>query len=438
MISQNYALVPLLALAAALANSPSNLQSLRDAAPDAAGVVYTQGGAGGTSQLMVVDWSGRTRVVSQGFHSASDPAVSFDGKRILFAGRRQSSDRWQIFELNLDGGEARQITREAQDCRQPIYQSRVFSLAVEEPWYQVAFVSGGSLYSAKLDGSMVQRLTYAGGDNQDPMVAPDGRMIYASQGRLFGVNLDGTDYEQFAQYAGLAQRMACPTTKRQMVFVEGSGQLAVVSLDRPLRTRRVLTTAADGVFQSPAALPNGEVLVSRRGGGRSELWRLDPETGKRGLVWADAGGDVLQPQLIAAREEPAGRGSVVDPKEPTAMLYCLSVYTGDLPRLMPKGSAKRVRILKGPASAPVKLGEVEVEEDGSFQVQLPANEAVKVQVLGAAGQVMRSSAWFWMRNRENRGCVGCHEDRELAPENREAQALLKKALNLAHGAGGSR
>ena len=90
------------------------------------------------------------------------------------------------------------------------------------------------------------------------------------------------------------------------------------------------------------------------------------------------------------------------------------------------------------AQSPVKLGEVDVEEDGSFQVQLPANEAVKVQVLGASGQVMRSSAWFWMRNRENRGCVGCHEDRELAPENREAQALLKKALNLAGGTGGSR
>jgi hypothetical protein len=414
------------------------LQSLRDAAPDAAGIVFTRGGAGGASQLVVVDLAGQARVVSQGFHSAADPAVSFDGKRILFAGRRAATDRWQVFEMDRDGGGVRQITHEAQDCRQPIYQSRVFSMAVEEPWYQVAYVSGGSLYSAKMDGSMVQRLTYVGGDNQDPMVAPDGRMIYASQGRLFGVNLDGTDYEQFAQHAGVAQRMACPTAKRQVVFVEGTGQLAVVSLERPLHTRRVLTTAAEGVFQSPAALPNGEVLVSRRGGGKSEVWRLDPETGKRALVWADGGHDASQPQVLAAREEPAGRGSVVDPKETSAMLYCLSVYTGDLPRLMPKGSAKKVRILKGPAAAPVKLGEVEVEEDGSFQVQLPANEAVKVQVLGASGQVMRSSAWFWMRNRENRGCVGCHEDRELAPENREAQALLKKALNLAGGAGGSR
>jgi hypothetical protein len=36
---------------------------------------------------------------------------------------------------------------------------------------------------------------------------------------------------------------------------------------------------------------------------------------------------------------------------------------------------------------------------------------------------LRTTAWMWVKNKENRGCIGCHEDDELAPEN-----VLPKAL----------
>jgi len=44
---------------------------------------------------------------------------------------------------------------------------------------------------------------------------------------------------------------------------------------------------------------------------------------------------------------------------------------------------------------------------------------------------MRSSSWIWVRNKEPRGCIGCHENGELTPENRMVDAVKKPSLNLA-------
>ena len=41
-----------------------------------------------------------------------------------------------------------------------------------------------------------------------------------------------------------------------------------------------------------------------------------------------------------------------------------------------------------------------------------------VELLDEAGMALRSCGWIWVRNRETRGCIGCHEDGERAPENR--------------------
>ena len=43
---------------------------------------------------------------------------------------------------------------------------------------------------------------------------------------------------------------------------------------------------------------------------------------------------------------------------------------------------------------------------------------------------LRTSAWIWAKNKENRGCIGCHEDGERTPENVFAQALGHPAANL--------
>jgi len=72
------------------------------------------------------------------------------------------------------------------------------------------------------------------------------------------------------------------------------------------------------------------------------------------------------------------------------------------------------------------LGEAPIEADGSFYIAVPPDQPIRFEVLDAAGRVVRSQrSWIWSRSGDEHGCVGCHEDRNLAPENRWPLALRK-------------
>ncbi len=419
----------------------AELAAVRRLAPESPGLVLTVTKAGGQPQVSVLDWRGRLRPLAPGFHASADPDVSFDARRVVFAGRRSAGEPWQVYEVALPAGEPRRITSSGQDCRQPVYQSRVFSLDIPLPWAQVAYVSGGALHTVKLDGSLHQEVTFTPSRDADPLILPDGRMIYssASGGRtaLMGVNLDGTDYALFVP--GMNPRQPALAGENEVVFVEGAGTLAAVRLERPLHTRRALTVAASGRFSTPAGLPDGTLLASWKAaaGGAEQLVRLDAAARKT-AIFASPGASVTQAKLIAPRKEPAGRGSVVDKAARWAKLYCQSVYTTDRPAVVNARTVKKVRVLGGPASQPRKLGEVELETDGSFHLEVPPDQPLKLELLSAAGAVVRSSGWIYARRKENRGCIGCHEDPELTPENREAQAIVKKAVPMIPAAGGAR
>jgi hypothetical protein len=127
-------------------------------------------------------------------------------------------------------------------------------------------------------------------------------------------------------------------------------------------------------------------------------------------------------------------------------LFCLNVYTTDLRRRawMPPGTAKRLRVLEGiplterdwpdcptaygtrtgftvnglpPLAQRRILGEIDIHPDGSFNIEVPADTPIELQVLDDDGMALRSCSWIWAKNHEPRGCIGCHEDGELTPEN---------------------
>lgn len=415
---------------------------------------------------------GSLRILSEGFHSARDPDVSFDGKRILFSGKKRATSRWQIYEMASDGSGVRQIIDAPMDCRQPIYQSTLYVITSDEPWHQVSFVGSTddqqpSLYAAKLDGTNVRRITHNPYGEMDPFLMPDGRILFAGRQSnrlepgdsnrvaLFAANLDGTDYAIFAGDEGARfKRMPCVTAHRLAVFVEseeptrdGAGRLAAVSLRRNLHSYRGLTRPQDGLYHSPSPLPSGELLVSRRprdGSGTHAVYRFDPASGRIALIHDDPRRHDIQARSLSPRPEPDGRSSVVNEQDPTGILYGLDVYTHDLKRAdwLPPGSVKRLRVVEGlperkpPASAPPPLprlrvlGEIDVEHDGSFNIRVPANIPIRLQLLDEDGLALRTCEWIWVRNKEPRGCIGCHEDGELTPENRMVEAVTKPSIPL--------
>ena len=76
------------------------------------------------------------------------------------------------------------------------------------------------------------------------------------------------------------------------------------------------------------------------------------------------------------------------------------------------------------------LGEAPVEADGSFHVDIPADLPVQLQILDGDGMALATCGWIWTRPREFRGCIGCHEDPELTPENRFVEAVGRPADQL--------
>jgi hypothetical protein len=101
--------------------------------------------------------------------------------------------------------------------------------------------------------------------------------------------------------------------------------------------------------------------------------------------------------------------------------------------VLPRGGAKRLRVVEGVAARedrpPARrlLGEIEVADDGSFQVRVPANVPLRLELLDAGGAPLRRSAWLWVRSHAAQGCVGCHEDPERTPPNRFVKALAGPA-----------
>ncbi len=312
------------------------------------------------ARVVLLRPGGKPEVLSSGFHSASDPEVSFDGTRLLFAGKRKAGDRWDIFEVGLDGQGLRQVTKNMGNCRNPIYLGAMFTLDSKEPWYQVAFVSdlaqesnelaeapATDLYSCRMDGSDLRRLTFNPSSDMDPCMLPDGRILFAAwQGALLShgplgrisllvLNTDGTDCAVFATQEGRRiKQMPTVTASGLVVFVEadrttwdGAGNLASITLRRNLHSHRPLTRESDGLFVSPSPLPDGQILVSRRDEVKQRthgLFRLNPETGQLLPIYDDPKYHDIQGRAVAARPNPDGHSSVVVESEPTGKIYCLN------------------------------------------------------------------------------------------------------------------
>jgi hypothetical protein len=461
------------------------------AGPSSDGMLRANYGEGG--RIVLVAPEGTARVLTQGFHSACEPDISFDGKRFLFAGKRTAAERWSIFEMLIDGSGVRQIAKGPGDCRSPNYQSTQYVITASEPWYQITFVGtipgtlneigaapATALYACKLDGSELKRLTYNLSSDYDSTIMWDGRLLYASwqrarlnhgllgQIRIFGVNTDGGDYAAYmAPSAKRIQHMPCTTPTGLVVFVEcdrapwdGAGTLACVETRRPFRTYRTLTTEADGLFHSPSPLPDGQILVSRRGAdgpGPHGVYGLDLRSRRLAPVFDDPGAHDLQAKAVFAREEPDGRSSVVSEGDPHGKLYCLNIYQSDLKdkTWMPPGTVKRLRVVEGlprraSDAAPQGssghlagtahgtpelalrriLGVAPIEPDGSFNLEVPSNTPLELQILDEHGMALRSCGWIWARSHQSQGCIGCHEDPELSPDNYVTQSLAKDSYPM--------
>lgn len=253
-----------------------------------------------------------------------------------------------------------------------------------------------ALYVARADGELQRRISFGDARDQAPALLPDGRLVFRrhqgeSPGKLFAMNPDGTGLQLFCEPAEGAS-------------IEGGPCLVD---DRVVFTERPLSGA-------------GEHRVS--------VSVHQPLGAREGLAGSEQPAECPAPRA-PPRATPLNLTSVVDERKSTGTLLCLDVRTS---RIAPVAGAQRgaIRSVRVRTADGGVLGEAPVEADGSFFIEVPADQPLRLELHGPDGVIATDPSDFWVRPNENRGCIGCHEDPELAPENRVVSALARGPMPI--------
>lgn len=376
------------------------------------------------AQVMVRE-NGNARVPVPGFAVSTDPNISFDGKRMLFAGKREARDSWQIWEVSLDGGAAKAITACNVDCLRPFYlpdNRLVYARRVDG-----RFV----VETASLDGGTALQLTYGPGNAMPTDVLLDGRILFEASyplgngqsPEIYTVYSDGSGVEAYRCDHGPQRQAGRQSASGDILFARGRGLGRFTSA----LAHEVEFHAPEGEFAGDVVeTPGGDYVMSWRSDVKSRysLRSLDPKTGSFDAIVVAGDADLVQPALVEARRVPNQHPSGLHEWN-YANLLCLNAYTSKY-NFAP-GTIAAMRLYTTNEKGKTKLlGSSSAEADGSFYVRVPADRPLQIELLDRTGKTLkREQGWWWMRKGEQRICVGCHPGPERSPENAVPAVLLK-------------
>ena len=385
------------------------------------------------------DKPGSMKVLTNEFHSACFPELSYDGRKILFAGRKNETGPWQIFEMEIKSLRSMKITSSGYDCIDPVYLPSG-RIAYTSKIVNDTVRSAYSLFTCGGDGSDVRQITFGPSASFATSVLKDGRLLTVNQQlipdpgdqMLVVMRPDGTKADLFyrgAKGSRLISR-ARETDDGRLVFIEGKSysenELVSITYNRPLHSMTGLPASAGGSFSSVLPLHDGRILVSYRkpGSGNYSVFEYNVEDGTVGESIYNNEYNVLDITEAKPYERPKKLPSEVDMQVRTGLLLCQDInYAGYQPGEKSSGvKASRIEIMGVDST----YGIVEVEEDGSFYMKVMADVPFQIRRIDERGNIVGDPCtWMWLRPNERRGCAGCHEDPEIVPANRIAFAVRK-------------
>jgi hypothetical protein len=386
------------------------------------------------------------KVLTADFYSARSPEISYDGKSMLFAACLKQNDTWQIWEMDLGTLKPRQITQSKENCTDPAYLP-IGRIVFSKLNFNDSLKAGHSLYTANLDGSNLKRITFnpftyfSSNILKDGRVLTVGKQLYPTPGdpEFMVLRPDGTKADLF--YKSLKNSYitsgGVETADGRIIFIEddkaspGKGKLISISYNRPLHSKKNMASQIEGDFLSVQTTHSGKLLVSYRKSGADpySLYEFDAANMTLGNeIYRSSEFNVLEAVEAGIHERPKKLPSEVDLGVKSGLLLCQDINFSDVQTsgiAYSSKKASRIEIM----GLDSLLGSVDVSEDGSFYLKVMADKPFQIQTVDKDGHILSGpSSWIWLRPNERRGCVGCHQDPEIIPENRVPIAVKKSPV----------
>jgi formylglycine-generating enzyme required for sulfatase activity len=326
----------------------------------------------------------------------TDPALDFDGGRILFAMEGAAEPNWRIFELSTDGTGLRQVTPDdGADVSHfdPCYLADGNLLFTSTAGYLGLPCVFGSmemvcLYRLDRETGRIRQLTFEQDSNWSPTPLPNGRVLYqrweysdiahSNSRLLMHMNPDGTDQREYygsGSYfpPSLFYARSVPDHPRRIVGIatghhgtHRSGRLLLIdpSVGRqdatgvlqeiPGRGRTVEPIVRDRIvdgvwpqFLHPFPLSEQYHLVAMKPSPQA-LWGLylvDVFDNLQ-LIVESEGDALLWPIPLRATARPPALPDRTDPARDDGTLLMVDVYEGDGLKGVPRGTVKALRIFE--------------------------------------------------------------------------------------------
>ena len=353
---------------------------------------------GGPLKTIDLGHNAETRVVADPGPEGRlrDPDVYFDGKRIVFAMRKNIRDNYHLYEVNADGTGLKTLTcAEGVFDIDPLYlpDDSILFTSSREPKYCMCNIHiMGNLYRMEADGANIHQIGKSTLMEGHGSLLPDGRVIYYrweyidrnfgnAQG-IWTTNPDGTGH---ALYYGnntpaggvVLFPRSIPETE-QVLCILGSchdrpwGALAILDRQRgldgrapilrtwPAKANKLVSdpgapnggfdsfTSVSPKYEDPYPLSDKYFLCSRMTGQSEEMGICLVDVFGNEILLHTEGAGCYNPRPLRARPRPPVIASHRDFKDSGGYVYVQNVYQGTHMKGVQPGSVKFLRVVESP------------------------------------------------------------------------------------------
>ncbi len=395
--------------------------------------------------------------------SIRDPQVHYDGKKILFAWRKEGTDYYNLYEINTDGSGLRQITSGPYDDFEPTYLPDGDILFVStrcNRWVNCWKTQVAIMFRCGPNGENIHAVSANTEHDNTPWMLPDGRVLYTrweyvdrSQvefHHLWVMNPDGTNHMVF--YGNMHPKIVMidakpiPGTNKVVAsFSPGHGineHAGIVTIVSPDKGPDDLTAAQPlhkNRFRDPYALSEDLFLVAMN----NQILLLDSQ-GTLEPIYTHKGdeGQLHEPRPIQPRPREPILPRRANPAKPVGHYVLSDIYNSRNLAGVHRGEIKKLLVLEtlpkqvnfsggpdllswlGTFSLERVLGTVPVEPDGSAYFEVPPGRQLFFVALDEKDlSVKRMHSFTSLMPGEVMSCVGCHEERQKTPEQRGVNVL---------------